>query len=104
MAINMDNKGINKGVELFLDKGGEGLKHLNKQHNQKNRLKQLLDQLLNLVVLHLELALLMLLVLLSLSKLPLPQLLVVPGLYLETMKTLIDQVKSGCTHLLVVLA
>ena len=104
MAINMDNKGLNKGAELFPDKGWEGINHLNKQHNQKNRLKKLLDRLLNPVVLRLELALPMLLVLLSLGKLPLPWLLVVLGLYLETMKALIDRVKFGCTRLLVVLA
>jgi len=40
------------------------------------------------VVLRLELALPMLLVLLSLGKVPLPRLLVVPGISLETMKTL----------------
>lgn len=60
----------------------KGLNHHNQKHNQNNRLKQLLDRLLNPVVLRLELALPMLLVLLSLGQLPLPRLLVVPGLYL----------------------
>ena len=53
MAINMDNKGLNKGAELFSNKGGEGINHLNKHHNQKNRLKQLMGRLLNPVVLRL---------------------------------------------------
>jgi len=75
--VQVDHKGLNKG-----------LNHQNKKHNQKNRLRQLLDRLLNPVVLRLELALPMLLVLLSLGKVPLPRLLVVPGISLETMKTL----------------